>query len=274
MNLKKECHRPSDMSVLVAPFEMNNWRLFRWVLFLLISLGWTTLGWAGPPFETDDPEPPELGHWEIFLGATALQVQNDLSGTAPFLAVNWGGLPDTQFSLTEQAAFNSPAGLNSAYGYGDTQLSVKYRFLHETEGTPQAAVFPQVDLPTGDSKKGLGAGQVQFLLPLWLQKSWGPWTSFGGGGYWIDPGPGNKNWVFLGWAIQRDLSSRFTLGGELFYHSASSDGLSDNVGFNVGGIINFDPVDHLVFSAGRDLLQGGNQFTGFLAYRWTFPGEE
>jgi hypothetical protein len=255
-------------------FHLNPANIRFKILALGLLAGLGSVCWAGPPFETDDPEPPELGHWEIFLGATALQVSNDFSGAAPFLAVNWGGLPDTQFSLTEQAAFNSPVGLNSAFGVGDTQLSVKYRFLHETEGMPQAALFPQVNLPTGDSRKGLGAGQYQFLLPLWLQKSWGPWTTFGGGGYWINPGAGNKDWVFLGWEIQRDLSSFFTLGGEIFYHSASADGLSDNMGFNVGGIINFDPVNHLVFSAGRDLFQNGNQFTGFLAYRWTFPGEE
>jgi len=248
---------------------------FGWVtLGCLFALGFVSVSWAGPPFATDDPEPPELGHWEIFLGATALQVQDDFSATAPFLAVNWGGLPDVQFSLTAPVAFNSPTGFNSAYGMGDTQLSVKYRFLHETEGMPQAAFFPQVNLPTGDAGKGLGEGQYPIYLPLWFQKSWGPWCSFGGGGYWINPGSGNKNWVFLGWALQRDLSPLVTLGGEIFYHGASASGQIDNMGFNIGGNLNFDPVNHLVFSAGRDLFQPGNQLTAFLAYRWTFPGDE
>ncbi len=227
--------------------------------------------WAGPPFETDDPEPTEFGHWEIYLGVTAQQIQDDFSGTAPFLNLNYGGLPDLQLSLTTPVAFNSPAGSSPAYGYGDTQLSVKYRFLHETEGMPQAALFPQVNLPTGDAGKGLGAGQYQFLLPLWFQKSWGPWCTFGGGGYWINPGVGNKNWVFLGWALQRDLSSFFTLGGEVFYHGASFEGQSDNLGFNLGGILNFNPVNHLVFSIGRDLVNPGNLLTGYLAWQWTFP---
>src|SRR5581483_8997399 len=176
--------------------------------------------WAGPPFETDDPEPTELHHWEIYLGTTAVQTPGDLTGAAPFLACSYGALADTQLSFSHQLSFNaSHAG--TTVGYGDISLSLKYRFWHEEKGTPQAAVFPQINIPTGDVSKGLGSGQVQFFLPLWFQKSWGPWTSFGGGGYWINPGSGNKNWTFIGWDLQRDISSRFTIGGELFYHSAN-----------------------------------------------------
>lgn len=246
-----------------------------WVMVgFLGGLGWISASWAGPPFETDDPEPTDFGHWEIYLGATALQIQDDFSGTAPFLNLNYGALPDLQLSLTAPVAYNSPADSNAAYGYGDTQLSVKYRFLRETDGVPQAAFFPQVNLPTGDAGKGLGAGQYQFYLPLWFQKSWERWTSFGGGGYWFNPGPGNRNWVFAGWEIQNDLSKSFTLGGELFYHSANLDGVSDGMGFNLGGMIHFDEVNHIVFSFGRDFIQSEYTFTGYLAYEWTFPGGE
>ena len=183
-------------------------------------------------------------------------------------------MPDTQLSLTEQAAFNFPSRAASAFGYGDTLLGLKYRFLHESEGVPQGAFYPQVNVPTGNAAKGLGAGVAQVLLPLWFQKSWGPWTTYGGGGYWINPGPGNKNWVFLGWEAQRDLSPAFTLGGELFYHSASEKVWNDSVGFNLGGIVNLDYINHIVFSAGKDFIQPTYQFTGYAAFLWTFPKEE
>jgi hypothetical protein len=242
-----------------------------WGIILAVLAGLTSPVWAGPPFETDDPEPTEFGHWEVYLGTTVLSIQQDFSGTAPVLSVNYGGFPDTQLSITQQISFNFPGADGDYWGYGDTLAGVKYRFLHESDGVPQAAVFPQVNFPTGDSSKGLGSGQVQFLLPLWLQKSWGPWTTFGGGGYWINPGPGNQNWVFLGWEIQRDLSSFFTLGGEVFYHSANLTNESDSLGFNLGAFVHFDEMNHIVFSAGRDILQPEYQFTGFLAYEWTFP---
>ena len=250
--------------------KKQGWRMG---LGMLACLAFASAVWAGPPFETDDPEPTDYHHWEIYLGATALQLQNDFSGTAPFLSVNYGGFPDTQLSITQQLSFNS-FGTSTAFGYGDILVGVKYRFLHESTDFPQAAFFPQVNIPTGDAAKGLGYGQFQFLLPLWVQKSWGPWTTFGGAGYWINPGPGNQNWVFLGWEAQRDLSSFFTLGGEVFYHSANVTSESNSMGFNLGGFIHFDEINHIVFSVGRDFIQSEYQFTGFLAYEWTFPKGE
>jgi hypothetical protein len=241
---------------------------------VLAGFAFACVAWAGPPFETDDPEPTPFGHWEIYLGTTTIQTQGDLSGTAPFLELNYGALPDTQISLTQQTSFNFPAAGAGTFGYGDTLAGVKYRFLHESVDTPQAALFPQVNIPTGDAEKGLGYGQFQFLIPLWIQKSWGPWMTYAGGGYWINPGTGNQNWVFVGWEIQRDLSAFFTLGGEVFYHSANIIGQNDCVGFNLGGFINLDDVNHIVFSAGRDFVQPEYQFTGYLAYEWTFPRGE
>jgi hypothetical protein len=150
---------------------------------------------------------------------------------------------------------------------------VKYRFIHESAEVPQAAFFPQVNIPTGDATKGLGSGVAQYLLPIWLQKSWDPWTTYGGAGYWINPGTGNKNWLFAGWEVQRDFGKGLTLGGEAFYHGASTVGQSDGMGFNLGGEIHFDEVNHIVFSAGRYFIQSTYSFTGYVAYEWTFPNE-
>ncbi len=229
--------------------------------------------WAGPPFETDDPEPTDYQHWEIYLGATAQQfLGQGWSGTVPFLSINYGGFTDTQLSLTTQAAFSSSGGVDY-YGYGDILTGVKYRFIHESDEIPQAAIFPQINIPTGDVSKGLGAGVAQYLLPLWMQKSWGPWTTFGGAGYWINPGTGNKNWLFAGWELQRDFGKNMTMGGEIFYHDASTTIQSNGAGFNVGGMIHLDELNHIVFSLGRDLIQTTYTFTGFIAYEWTFPNE-
>jgi hypothetical protein len=57
-------------------------------------------------------------------------------------------------------------------------------------------MFPLVEVPSGDADKGLGNGKTQYFLPVWLQKDFGKWTIYGGGGYWINPGTGNKNWWF------------------------------------------------------------------------------
>ena len=65
----------------------------------------------------------------------------------------------------------------------------------------QVAVFPGITLPT--ASHGLGAGRVTALLPVWLQSDKGPWSFFGGGGYAINPGPGNRNYWTGGLAATR-----------------------------------------------------------------------
>jgi hypothetical protein len=218
---------------------------------------------AGPPYATDDPEPVEPGHVEIFVAALASAEAGDATGAAPQLQVNYGAVQDVQLSVAPQLSFSRPGPGPTTYGWGDTQAGVKFRFLHEDGARPQAAVFPQVTLPSGDAGRGLGSGAVQWLLPLWLQKSWGPWTSFGGGGYWFNPGAGQRNWTFIGAALQRDIGERWSLGGELFFHSAAQVDDVDGLGANAAFLWHCTPQENLVFSAGRDLVWGRTTFTGF-----------
>jgi hypothetical protein len=51
---------------------------------------------AGPPFQTDDPEPVDLGHYEfyIFSGVDGTPLETDPTG--PAFEFNWGALPNTQ----------------------------------------------------------------------------------------------------------------------------------------------------------------------------------
>lgn len=49
---------------------------------------------AGPPFVTDDPEPVEHDHWEIYLASQDQHDSNGWTGTAPHLEVNYGAIKD------------------------------------------------------------------------------------------------------------------------------------------------------------------------------------
>lgn len=130
-------------------------------------------------------------------------------------------------------------------------------------------IFPLLEIPTGDSSNGLGNGKAQAFIPLWLQKSWGPWKTYGGGGYWINPGEGNKNWWLIGWLIQRDISDKFTLGAEVFHSTPDQEGGDSSTGFNVGAIVNFNEMQHLLMSMGRG-FSGPNRFSFYLGYQLTF----
>jgi len=223
---------------------------------------------AGPPFRTDDPEPVELGHLELYLFAMGGHVQGESSGLGPAVEFNYGILPDTQFHLVVPYAYDRTGGSPDQGGLGDTEVGIKYRFLHETDSRPQIGIFPFVELPTGDPDRRLGAGHAQVYLPVWIQKSWGPWTSYGGYGWWRNPGTGNRNWTYLGWLVQRELGEKLTLGLEGFRTTASTQAGSAATGFDFGGQVNLAPAHHLLFSAGRN-LSGVTQSYFYFGYQLT-----
>ena len=225
--------------------------------------------WAGPPFVTDDPEPVEPQHWEVYISSAQERDPSGISGTLPHLEVNYGPAPDLQLHIILPYAFDRPAGQGTAHGFGDVEFGVKYRFVQETGHRPMIGTFPLLEIPSGDADRGLGSGHHQLFLPIWLQKSWGPWTSYGGGGYWVNPGAGNRNYWLLGWEAQKDLNEHWTLGGEVFYTTPATDGDRSHVNFNLGGQYNLDQDHHIIFSAGRG-IHGDTGFMGYVGFQWTF----
>lgn len=161
-----------------------------------------TTATAGPPFRTDDPEPVDYQHWEFYTFSTGTHTSGDTSGVAPAFEFNYGLVPNGQLHFGASTAFEGPAGGATQFGYGDTEVGFKYRFINEEkDGTrPQVAAFPLIELPTGNENRGVGAGHVRAFLPVWVQKSFGEWTTYGGGGYWInqDDNLGDKNYWFAG----------------------------------------------------------------------------
>ncbi len=223
---------------------------------------------AGPPFKTDDPEPVALGHLEFYAFAAGQRVEGGSSGVGPAVEFNYGILPETQFHLVLPLAYDRPEGGPSQRGLGDTEVGFKVRFLQETDTRPQIGVFPLVEIPTGHADKGLGGGHTQVYLPIWIQKSFGAWTTYGGYGWWRNPGDGNRNWGFAGWLLQRDFGERLTLGGELVHSTAATlDGRASD-GVDLGGQVNFGEKHHLLFSAGRT-FRGDRQTSFYLGYQLT-----
>jgi hypothetical protein len=229
---------------------------------------------AGPPFQTDDPETVEHRHWELYLASAHEYDPDGWSGTAPHLEVNYGVAPNTQLHLIVPLAYSAPNGSRAAYGFGDLEVGMKLRLVQEGKYVPQIGVFPLVELPTGSEGRGLGAGSTRIFFPLWLQKSIGKWTAYGGGGFWFNPGRGKRHYGFFGLLVQRHVLDWLTVGAELFHTTPSDDASGDETRFNVGAIVDFNENHHLLVSAGR-ALQGPNLFQGYLAYQLTLgPREE
>jgi hypothetical protein len=236
-----------------------------------LVLGFLSPALAGPPFRTDDPVPVDYQHWEMYAFALGTQASGSTDGVSPGFEANYGILPNTMVHLILPAASYASADGQTSWGYGDTELGVKYRFL---DGRPDgsglmAGTFPLVLVPTGNEPLGVGSGHTQAFLPIWLQKSFGPWTSDGGGGYWINPGNGNKDYWFVGCLLQRQVTDHLALGGEVFYQTADA---VDSTGFNLGGVYDFSAHQHLLFSAGAGIQNASqsNRFSYYLGYQLTF----
>jgi hypothetical protein len=227
----------------------------------------TTHTFAGPPFLTDDPQPTDYQHWENYFFASGDHERGGYTIEGPAAELDYGAFPDTQLSLT--ASLTSVGG-NTPHtsGFGDVELGVKYRFVHETNGWPQIAFYPAVFLPTGNAAHGLGNGRAIFRLPLWLQKSWGPWTTYGGGGATLNSAPGERNFGFAGWLLQRDLGERLTLGGEFYAQGRDADDDRGFVAFNFGGSCKLTDHFSLLTSAGHSLTGQVHTFWYF-ALAWT-----
>jgi hypothetical protein len=247
------------------------WRL-GWVLSVFLLLSPTVLQ-AGPPFTTDDPEPVEYRHWEVYLATQLSHDSSGWSGSLPQVEINYGAVPNLQLHLIAPVTFLAPRSGPTVFGYGDTELGAKCRFVQQTKFVPEVATFPLIELPSGNESRGLGSGHTQFFFPIWLQKDIGKWTTYGGGGYWVNPGPDNQNWWFVGWLVQRQVTSHLTVGAEVFHETAQQvNGESDTI-INGGGIFDLNDTAHLLFSLGHT-VQGPSSYQAYFAIQFTFGPKE
>ena len=247
----------------------NVWRLGFAVTFLGAGSAW-----AGPPFLTDDPEPVEYRHFEINSAVLGTRYAQGVTGATPSIDINYGLIPNVQFHVNLSVPYHQADNQALYAGYGDTELGVKYRFIEE-DGTgwrPQLALYPLIEIPTGSDKTMPGTGYNRTFLPMWLQKSWGEWTSYGGGGYWFNTHADNRDYWFAGWLVQRQITERLALGGEVFEQGKNAVGSHVSGGFNLGGKFDLDEAEHILFSAGRGLrdVSDTNIFSYYLAYQLTF----
>jgi hypothetical protein len=221
---------------------------------------------AGPPYVTDDPETTDVGHWEIYDYVQGTQLSGGAQGQAG-VDVNYGLVKNLQLDVVIPADFQSPD-----VGFGDVQLAIKYRFLHQDEHgwMPDVSFYPRLFAPTADRR--FGSGRPDLFLPIWAQKDWGPWSLFGGGGYEINPGPGNRNFWLNGLALTRTVTDRLSLGLEVYHQTP--DTVSDKAFTGVNFGATYKLTDHWsLVGAGGPGVQNArqqDQYDFYLALEATY----
>jgi hypothetical protein len=222
---------------------------------------------AGPPFVTDDPEPTEYRHWEIYTG---FQYDNEGSdgvlASVPFAEFNYGAMPNVQVSTSLPFDDDHTSG-GHRYGYGGTEFGVKVRFVQESYNRPQISFYPNIEIPA------MCCDHAVTFLPLWMQKSSGAWTAFGGGGLYINTGPGLRDYTFVGGAVERVISPVTTLGVELSYQGAPTIGGTETTAARFGLTTQIGPYHAMLFSLGRS-VHGDSEFSAYASYEFALgPGK-
>ena len=236
---------------------------------LLVAVLAPAAALAGPPYVTDDPEPVATGHWELYLATQDGGAPGGAAGgTAPHVEVNYGAAPGLQLHAIVPLAWSHTPGSRTEVGLGDIELGAKWRFVEEGDRRPMVGVFPLVELPTGSEARGLGEGRLRVFLPLWLQKSFGPWSTYGGGGWWVETGSPHRAWWLLGWQAQRRVAGWASVGAELFYETAPDAASRASLRFDLGAVLDLTELHHLLLSGGHNLA-GEAGWQGYAAYLLT-----
>ena len=218
----------------------------RWLIALGLA-GASAPAWAGPPYLTDDPVPTDKAHWEVYVFTAGEGRRSVLDGDGG-LDLNYGPVDGVQLTATLPLSVSHDPLEGWRSGTGDVELGVKYRFFHDAKHGLSAAIFPRAILPTASHSPG---GKTRLLLPLWVGKDFAGGTSlFGGGGYLINPGAGNRNYWQAAAALTHDLDKNVSVGAEVTRQGPDMVGGTAQTRAGIGSIIHIAGPASLLMSGG------------------------
>jgi hypothetical protein len=226
---------------------------------------------GGPPYVTDDPEPTDFQHYEVYFydGGTAISAGTTSEAGIDF---NYGGLPNLQLTAVIPVEFDDPQGGEAAHGLTNIQLAAKYRFLDAKDSGWDVSVFPRVFLPS--TTTSVGTRYTSLLVPIWAEKDWDQerWSTFGGGGCALNHGANATDYCILGWVLTRKLTEALQLGTEVYYQSADFRGGKAFTGLGAGFTYDLNEHFHLMGSIGPGLQNAAqaNLYTWYAALLVTY----
>lgn len=205
---------------------------------------------AGPPYVSDDPEPTDFQHYEIYLFAGSTETREGASRAAG-LDFNYGATPDLQLTAVFPLAYDNPSSGASVAALGNIELAAKYRFLHKADLGWDVAVFPRLFLPSASAR--VGESHTSLLLPIWLQKDLERWSTFGGGGCVLNRGADSHDFCLAGWALTRQVAPALQLGAEIVHQTPDVRGGRASTGMGAGLLYGLNENFHLLAYAGPGL---------------------
>jgi hypothetical protein len=253
------------------------------MLFLLFTAAASSLCAQGPPFQTDDPVPVDLHHYEFYIFGAMDGTPAEIDSTGPAFEFNWGAIPRVQLHIIapwgsinpSNNPIYAPAGTGpSAFGYADMETGVKIAFIKESRYIPQIGTFTMFELPTGSYDRGLGVGKVWYKVPLWVQKNLGHWLLDGGAGKAIVPQTGYRNFTYGSFLLKYAFGERLELGGEVFSHGGegyATPQTQSSTMIDIGGYYHFKhhPGEQFLFCYGHSVAGQTEQYA-YIGMYWTW----
>jgi hypothetical protein len=224
---------------------------------------------AGPPYVSDDPEPTDYKHFEIYTFSNGTATRGDIGGAAG-IDFNYGAAPNLQLTATLPAGFDRPAFGRTSLGPSNIELAAKYRFLRQDAFGLDVSAFPRVFLPSGSTS--IGNNTVSLLLPVWVQKDWsGGWSAFGGGGCVVS-GRAAQNFCLTGGVVTYQLLPKLQLGAELFHQTADGNGTPASSTVGLGARYDLNDTYHLLGYVRRGIQNTNetDQYSWYASVLFTF----
>jgi hypothetical protein len=234
-----------------------------------IALAAVQPAWAGPPYLSDDPEPTDYKHYEIYTFTDGTATRDGVSGSGG-VDFNYGGAPNLQLTATVPAGWDIPRPGQQRLGLGNIELAAKYRFLRQSTFGWDVAVFPRVFLPS--PSPAVADTHASLLLPVWIQKDWGKdWSTFGGGGCVVHENRA-QNFCLAGWVVTRKILPNLQLGLELFHQTADAAGTPASSSLGVGFTYDLNKNYHLLGYLRRGIQNANDtdEYSWYTALLTTF----
>lgn len=239
--------KTTDTSRQYRPQHKGRVKLASPLSAALLCLAISTPAWAGPPFLSDDPDPTPHHEYEILVFGEGEPLRGDIGGSVG-IDFNYGATPDLQLTAAVPLIFETN-GDEREWGLGNIEFAAKLCVLHQETFGWDVAIFPRVYLP---SASDLGDQHASLLLPIWIGREDGRWSTFGGGGCAINRGDEAQDYCLAGWALTYDITPNFNLGAEVFHQSADFEGGEATTTLGFGGTYSVNDTVHLLGYLGAD----------------------
>src|ERR1700722_1665715 len=239
-------------------------RLLIPVLFFLFAAA-NAFAQGGPPYYTNDPGTPGPFNWEINIGYMPFLYSDQSVSHTPDVDINFG--VGERIQLTYENAWlrvKNPSA-PTAYGLGQSNPGVKWRFYDAGESGLSVSVFPQFFLnnPNDAVHRGITPASESFLLPVEFTRKFGPVDVDYEIGYQFVH-KGRDGWL-TGLVVGHDFTSK--LEGDVEFYNQGPFRLSENQPtIDFGARYKIRPSVILLLMTGRSLETTRSNQSYFLGY--------